>query len=73
LLAEDASAYLGIQPTDQSNGNYVDTTSNDALAINFTDSNNNIGDGIAGGEGNQYNCGNGDCVTEIADVFEICN
>lgn len=67
-VSDDANAYLGIQPTDGPNGNYVDTTSNDALAIDLTASNNNVGSGIAGGEGLNANA-----LTEIADVFEIRN
>lgn len=67
-VSDDANAYLGIQPTDGPNGNYVDTTSNDALAIDLTASNNNVGSGIAGGEGLNANA-----FTEIADVFEIRN
>jgi hypothetical protein len=67
-VAGDSSALLGIQPTDSSNGNYVDTTSNDALAINLTGSNNNIGDGLNGGQGLNANA-----ITSIADVFEIKN
>ncbi|WP_218124044.1 hypothetical protein [Haloplanus vescus] len=67
-VAGDASAYLGIQPTDGKNGNYVDTTSDDALAIDLTGSNKNRGDGIASGQGLNANA-----TTSIADVFEIKN
>ena len=47
----DASAYLGVSATSGPNGNYVDTTSAGEFAIDLTGSNDNIGDGIAGGEG----------------------
>lgn len=67
-VAGDASSYLGIQPVAGGNGNYVDTTTNDALAISLTDSNDNIGDGVAGGQGLNANA-----TTSIADVFEIKN
>ncbi|SDN01540.1 hypothetical protein SAMN05192554_11230 [Haloarchaeobius iranensis] len=67
-VANDASAYLGIQPGDGPNGNYADTTSNDALAISLTDDNNNIGSGVAGGEGINTNA-----VTSIGDIFKIQN
>ncbi|SEW18139.1 hypothetical protein [Halobacterium jilantaiense] len=67
-VASDSNALLGIQPTDGPNGNYVDTTSNDALAINLTGSNNNIGDGLHGGQGLNANA-----ITSIANVFEIKN
>jgi len=67
-VSDDANAQLGIQPTDEPSGNYVDTTPNDALAIDLTASNNNVGSGIAGGEGLNANA-----ITEIADVFEIRN
>ncbi|PHQ45324.1 hypothetical protein DJ68_13540 [Halorubrum sp. C3] len=67
-VADDSNALLGLQPTASANGNYVDQTSNDALAINLTGSNNNRGSGIAGGEGLNANA-----VTSIADVFEIKN
>lgn len=62
-VADDASAYLGIQPGDGPNGDYTDTTDNDALAVNLTDSNDNlIGEGI-----------NTNAVTTIGDVFQIRN
>lgn len=67
-VADDASAYLGIQPGDGPNGNYVDTTASDALAINLTGDNDNIGDGLAGGEGLNANA-----VTGIDDLFTIQN
>lgn len=67
-VAEDASAYLGIQPGDGPNGNYVDTNNNDALAINLTGDNDNIGDGLHGGQGLNANA-----VTGIADIFKIRN
>lgn len=62
-VADDASAYLGIQPGDGPNGDYADTTDNDALAVNLTDSNDNlVGEGI-----------NTNAVTTIGDVFQIRN
>ncbi len=67
-VADDASAYLGIQPGDGPNGNYVDTTASDALAINLTGDNDNIGDGLAGGEGLNANA-----ITGIADIFQVQN
>jgi len=67
-VAGDASSYLGIEPVAGGNGNYVDTTTNDALALSLTDSNGNIGDGIAGGAGLNANA-----TTSIADVFQIKN
>lgn len=67
-VAEDAGAYLGIQPVDGPNGNYVDTTGSDALALNLTGDNDNIGNGLAGGEGLNTNA-----VTSMADVFEVRN
>lgn len=67
-VAEDASAYLGIQPGDGPNGNYVDTDDNDTLAINLTGDNDNIGDGVAGGEGINANAATG-----ISDIFKIRN
>lgn len=67
-VAEDANAYLGIEPMDGPNGNYVDTTSSDALAVNLTGSNDNVDDGIAGGTGLNTNA-----VTAIGDVFQIQN
>ncbi|QRV13594.1 hypothetical protein JMJ58_11540 [Haloterrigena salifodinae] len=67
-VSEDASAYLGIQPGDGPNGNYVDTTDSDALAINLTGDNDNVGDGIAGGQGLNANA-----VTGIEDIFQIQN
>lgn len=66
-VADDASSYLGIQPTDEPNGNYADM-SGDTLAINLTDDNNNIGNGIHGGEGINPNA-----TTTIADLFEVRN
>ncbi len=48
---------------DGPNGDYVDTTDNDALAVNLTGSNDNlVGEGI-----------NTNAVTTIADVFQIRN
>lgn len=67
-VADDASAYLGIQPGDGPNGNYADTTGSDALAIDLTGDNDNIGSGIAGGEGVNANA-----ITGIADLFKIQN
>lgn len=67
-VSEDASAYLGIQPGDGPNGNYADTTGSDALAIDLTGDNGNIGSGIAGGEGVNANA-----ITGIADLFTIQN
>jgi hypothetical protein len=67
-VADDASAYLGLKPGDGPNGNYVDTTDSDALAINLTGDNDNIGSGLAGGEGLNANA-----VTGIADLFKIQN
>ncbi|MFC4247264.1 hypothetical protein ACFOZ7_09685 [Natribaculum luteum] len=67
-VADDASAYLGIQPGDGPNGNYVDTTASNALAINLTGDNDNIGDGLAGGEGLNANA-----ITGIADIFQVQN
>lgn len=67
-VADDASAYLGIQPGDGPNGNYVDTNDDDTLAINLTGDNDNIGDGLAGGEGLNTNA-----VTGISDLFEVQN
>ncbi|RZV06290.1 hypothetical protein BDK88_3838 [Natrinema hispanicum] len=67
-VAADASAYLGIQPGDGPNGNYVDTTSSDALAINLTGDNNNIGNGLAGGQGLNANA-----ITGIEDIFQVKN
>lgn len=67
-VADDTDALLGLQPTANANGNYVDQTSNDALAINLTGSNENIGDGIAGGEGVNANA-----LTSINNMFEIRN
>ncbi len=67
-VADDASAYLGIQPGDGPNGNYVDTTDSDALAINLTGDNDNIDDGLAGGKGLNANA-----ITGIADIFEVQN
>ncbi|MDF9744688.1 hypothetical protein [Natrinema salsiterrestre] len=67
-VSDDSSAYLGIEPGDGPNGNYVDTTDSDALAINLTGDNDNIGSGLAGGEGLNANA-----VTGIADLFKIQN
>ena len=67
-VAADASAYLGIQPGDGPNGNYVDTTSSDALAINLTGDNNNIDNGLAGGQGLNANA-----ITGIKDIFQVKN
>ncbi|WP_226004278.1 hypothetical protein [Natrinema salinisoli] len=67
-VTDDSSAYLGIKPGDGPNGNYVDTTDSDALAINLTGDNDNIGSGLAGGEGLNANA-----VTGIADLFKIQN
>lgn len=67
-VAEDSSGYLGIQPGDGPNGNYVDTTGNDALAVNLTGDNDNIGSGVAGGLGINANA-----LTSISDVFKIRN
>lgn len=67
-VADDASAYLGIQPGDGPNGNYVDTTGSDALAISLTGENDNIGDGLAGGKGLNANA-----VTGIDEIFQIQN
>ena len=64
-VAADASAYLGIQAVDGPNGEYVDTSDGDTLAINLTDSNDNVS---GGGEGINTNA-----VTAIDDVFEIRN
>lgn len=64
-VTEDASAYLGIQPADGPNGEYADTTGNDALAINLTGSN----DGVSGGGAGI----NTNAVTTVANVFEIQN
>ncbi|WP_257298015.1 hypothetical protein [Haloarchaeobius sp. FL176] len=67
-VANDASAYLGIQPGEGPNGKYADTTSNDALAISLTDQNNNIGNGVAGGKGINTNA-----VTSIGEIFKVQN
>ncbi|NUB89682.1 hypothetical protein HT576_01355 [Haloterrigena sp. SYSU A121-1] len=67
-VSEDASAYLGVQPGDGPNGNYADTTDSDALAITLTGDNDNVGDGIAGGQGLNANA-----VTGIEDIFQIQN
>ncbi|WP_049921817.1 hypothetical protein [Halopiger djelfimassiliensis] len=67
-VADDASAYLSIQPGNGPNGNYAETTGSDALAIDLTGDNDNIGSGIAGGEGLNTNA-----VTGIADLFRIQN
>lgn len=67
-VAEDANAYLGIQPGDGPNGNYADTTDAGELAINLTGDNDNIDDGLAGGQGINVNA-----VTGISDIFKIQN
>jgi len=67
-IADDSSAYLGVQPADGPNGAYADTTASDALAINLTGDNDNIGSGLHGGEGINTNA-----VTAIDDVFTIRN
>ncbi len=67
-VSEDASAYLGIEPASGPNGNYANVTDNDTLAIDLTEENDNIGSGIAGGEGL-----NADAVTGILDVFTLRN
>lgn len=66
-VADDASAYLGIRPTNEPNGNYADDTG-DELAIDLTGDNGNVGSGIAGGEGLNANA-----LTSMADVFEVVN
>ncbi|MCU4802193.1 hypothetical protein OB920_17595 [Halobacteria archaeon HArc-gm2] len=67
-VAGDASAYLGIKPHSGPNGQYADTTSSDALALDFSGSNSNIGNGIAGGEGVNANA-----LTTFANVFTVEN
>ncbi len=67
-VADDSNAYLGIQPTDEPNGNYADDTGNGELAIELSGTNGNVGDGIAGGEGLNTNA-----ITTMADVFEVVN
>ncbi|SER20386.1 hypothetical protein [Natrinema salaciae] len=67
-VADDASAYLGIRPGDGPNGNYVDATGDDALAITLTEDNDNVGSGIAGGKGLNANA-----ITGIADLFAVQN
>lgn len=67
-VADDASAYLAIRPTEDPNGNYVDQEGNDTLAIDLTEENNNVGNGIAGGQGLNVNA-----FTTMADVFEVKN
>lgn len=67
-VADDASAYLGIRPGDGPNGDYVDETDGDALAVSLTEDNDNVGSGIAGGEGLNANA-----ITGIADLFAVRN
>ncbi|WP_226011693.1 hypothetical protein [Halomicrobium salinisoli] len=67
-VADDSSAYLAIRPTDEPNGNYADDTGNGELAIDLSDSNGNVDNGIAGGEGLNTNA-----LTTMADVFEVVN
>lgn len=64
-VAEDSSALLGIQPTDEPNGEYADLSNGDTLAINLTDSNSNV---TGSGEGINTNA-----TTSIADLFQIQN
>ena len=64
-VADDSSALLGIQPTDEPNGEYADLSDGDTLAINLTDSNDNV---TGGGEGINTNA-----TTSIADLFEVQN
>lgn len=61
----DADAYLGIQPSDGPNGEYARTLDNGELAIDLTDSNDEVSGGGAGINTN--------AVTAIADVFRIRN
>lgn len=68
VVSGDANAYLGLKPYPGPNGNYADTTSEDTLAIDFTDSNSSIGNGIAGGEGVNANG-----VSLFLNVFRATN
>jgi len=62
-VAEDSSGLLGIQPTNEPNGQYADLSNGDTLAINLTGSNDNVtGEGI-----------NTNATTTISDVFEVRN
>lgn len=67
-VADDASAYLAIRPTQEPNGNYADETGSGELTLDLTGDNGNVGDGIAGGEGLNANA-----LTSMADVFEVVN
>lgn len=64
----DASANLAIKPGNGKNGNYADTTSDGALAVDLTGSNSNVDDGIAGGQGINPNS-----VSTFGGVFRIVN
>jgi len=68
VVSGDAGAYLGLQSHPGPNGAYADTTPQDTLAVDLTDSNSNIGTAISGGEGVNANA-----LSTFFNVFRITN
>jgi len=68
VVSGDAGAYLGLQSHPGPNGAYADTTPQDTLAVDLTDSNSNIGTAISGGEGVNANA-----LSTFLNVFRITN
>lgn len=67
-VAGDSNAFLGLSPTSGPNGAYADGADDGELELDFTEDNENIGSGIAGGNGINSNS-----ITHFDDVFEVQN
>jgi len=67
-VADDSTAFLGLGPAPGPNGAYADGSDDGELELDFTEDNENVGTGIAGGSGINSNA-----TTHFKDVFEIQN
>lgn len=67
-VAGDSNAFLGLTPAPGPNGAYADGADDGELELDFTEDNENVGNGIAGGSGINSNA-----ITHFKDVFEVQN